>query len=61
MAPQGAPPKAPVAALAWNFRALLGTPLIRVVAPQGDRPQTLVAALAWRHRAHFSTPFTCFV
>eukprot|EP00959_Pyramimonas_sp_CCMP1952_P131640 2752395-Pyramimonas_sp.AAC.1 len=42
MAPYGAPPRSPAAALAWHHRAHVGTSLTRFVAPWGAPPKTIL-------------------
>eukprot|EP00959_Pyramimonas_sp_CCMP1952_P176412 3686632-Pyramimonas_sp.AAC.1 len=58
VAPEGALPGAPVAALAWDRRTHFGTPLTRFVAPQGAPPNAPVAALAWCSPSDFGTSHT---
>eukprot|EP00959_Pyramimonas_sp_CCMP1952_P470926 9497531-Pyramimonas_sp.AAC.1 len=58
VAPQGAQPTAPVAALACVNATHFGTPLTRFVAPQGVPPNAPAAGLACANGPHPGTPFT---
>ena len=60
VAPQGAPPKAPVAQAACAAATHLGTPLTRLVAPQGAPPKAPVAQAACVAATGLGTPLTRF-